>query len=165
MCIRDSPNTRKINACSEIERREHGFHILYHQLGDKHALVKLTQDCLQNYPADRPSAADLVNRIKMISLNTESLDKLELMRQLSNKENENKQLQDQISSLQQQTKAQQQQTIVQQQQMEEKDSQLKELQQQLSSQKQQMQSFEERLDEILTQVQTSHASQYTYAID
>ena len=145
------PNSGKISGLSEIERREHSFHTLYHQLGDN-SFVKLTQDCLQNRPTDRPSAADLVDRIKMIS-NVESLSKLELIRQLSNKENENEYLQDQNSSLQLQTKAQQQQVMVQQQQMEKKDSQLKELQGLLSSQEQQIQSIEKRLDELLIQVQ------------
>ena len=153
------PKSGKISALSEIERRGHGFHTLYRWLGDKNTFVKLTQDCLQNRPTDRPSAADLVDRIKVISSNTESPSKLELMRQLSSKKNKIKLLQEQNSSLQQQTTAQQQQAIVQQQQLEKKDSQLKELQGLLSSEKEQMQSFEKRLDEILAQVWTLQVCQ------
>ena len=86
------PMSRKIIGLSEIERREHGFCILYHDLGKENALAKLTQDCLQNHPDDRPSAADLVERIKKISSDMESPSKLELMKQLSSKEKENEQI-------------------------------------------------------------------------
>ena len=78
------PHTKKIIAYSEIERREDVFDCLYCQLERKHAFVSLIQDCLQNCPTDRPSAADLVNRIKKIPLKSESISKINLIRQLSN---------------------------------------------------------------------------------
>ena len=86
------PMSRKIIGLSEIERREHFFCILYCDLGKESALAKLTQDCLQNHPDDRPSTADLVERIKIISSDMESPSKLELMKQQSSTEKENKQM-------------------------------------------------------------------------
>ena len=155
----------KLNARSEIERREHGFHILYRELGDENTLVRLTRDCLQNHPTDRPSAADLVEKIKKISSKMESPSKLELMKQLSNKEkenmqmadeiklltNENRHLQDQTSSLQLSLREQ---SSFQQREIEKKDSQLTELREVVCTQEEQIQSIEKRMADMLVQVST-----------
>ena len=139
------PTSRKIIGLSEIERREHGFCILYHDLGEENVLAKLTQDCLQNHPDDRPSAADLVERIKKISPDMELPSKLELMKQLSSKEKENtllvgevEQLRDQTSSLQASL----------QQEIQDK----KGLQELLNTQEGQIQGIEKRLAYMLMQV-------------
>ena len=157
----------KINARSEIERREHSFRILYCDLGEENALVKLTQDCLQNHPTNRPSTADLVEKIKKISSGMESPSKLGLMKQLSYKEQEikqmtdenqvlkaeNEQLQDRVSSLQ---LSLQKQSSIQQQEIENKDSQLTDLQKVLRTQEEQIQGIEQRLADMLVQVNGIH---------
>ena len=155
----------KLNARSEIERREHGFHILYREFGDENAFVKLTRDCLQNHPTDRPSAADLVDKIKKTSSNMESPSKLELTKRLSSKEKECKQMADEmkvlngrIEQLQDQMSSQQlsqrEQSSFQQQEIEKKDSQLTELREVVCTQEQQIQSIEKRLADMLVQVST-----------
>ena len=155
-------NTQKIIGRSEIERREHGFRILYQNLGDENAFVKLTQDCLQNIPNNRPSVADLVNRIEMISLTEKSPSKLDLMAQLTNRESEVKQLKEQacekddhIATLEQQVVAYMQQISASQQEIERKENQLRELQEQLNSQEDQIGSIEGRLNKLLMQVNTT----------
>ncbi len=153
----------KLNAPTEIERREHNFHILCCDLGEVNALVQLTQDCLQNHPTDHPSAADLVERIKKISSDMESPSKLGLMKQLSCKEQEikqmadenqvllaeNEQLQDQMSS---QQLSLQKQSSIQQQEIENKDSQLAELQAVVRTQEEQIQDIERRLADMLVHI-------------
>ena len=155
----------ELYARTEIERREHGFHTLYSELGDENAFVKLTQNCLQNHPTDRPSAADLVDRIKKISSDMNSPSKLELTKQLLSKEKDNRQmaeeiklltdenrhLQDQVSSLQ---LSQQEQSSIQQQEIEKRDAQLKELQGVVCTQEQQIQSIKKKLADMLVQVST-----------
>ena len=150
------PTSRKIIGLSEIERREHGFCILYRDLGKDNALAKLTQDCLQNHPADRPSAADLVERIKKISSDMESPSKLELMKQLSSKEKENKQilnenmlvvdenekLRGQVSSLQASL----------QQEIQDKKTKIDGLRELLNTQERQIQDIEKTLADMLMQV-------------
>jgi serine/threonine protein kinase len=92
-------STGKLKPRTEIERREYGFHILHHDLGEESPLSKLTRACLQNHPTDRPSAAELVERIKIISSDMILPSKLELIKQLSSKEVEIKEIADQIKLL------------------------------------------------------------------
>jgi serine/threonine protein kinase len=73
----------KLKPCTEIERREYGFHILHRDLGEENPLSKLTRDCLQNHAVDRPNAAGLVERIKKASSDMIPPSKVELMKQLS----------------------------------------------------------------------------------
>ena len=157
--------TGKLNARTEIERREYGFHLLHLDLGEENPLSKLTRACLQNHPTDRPSAAELVEKIKKISSDMESLSKLELTKQLSSKEKENKEMADQIKllmgeneQLQDMVSSQQltlqKQSSTQQQEIENKDTQLTELREVVHTQEEQIHDIEKRLADILLQVST-----------
>jgi serine/threonine protein kinase len=147
----------KINARSEIERREYGFCIIYRDLGKENALAQLTRACLQNHPTYRPNAADLVERIKVISSDNMVLpSKFDLMKQLSSKEEESKEMADQIKLLQDMMSSQQlmlqTQSSTQQREIEIKDTQLTELQKVVHTQEEQIQGFKKRLADMLAQV-------------
>ena len=156
----------KLNARTEIERREHSFGILYRDLGEENALVRLTRDCLQNCPTDRPSTAGLVERIKKLSLDMVLPSKLELMKQLSKKEKEkdhmadrNKLLMGEIELLQGLISSQQlslhEQSSKHQHEIEKKDSQLTKLQEVIRTQEDQLdriEGIEKRLADIVMQV-------------
>ena len=136
------PTSRKIIARSEIERREHSFDTLHHNLGQEYALAQLTRDCLQNHPSDCPSAADLVDQIKKIlSSDMESPSKLELMKQLSSKEKGNRLLVDEIEEVRDQILSLKQEI---------RDK--KALQELLITQEGQIQGIERRLADMLEQV-------------
>jgi serine/threonine protein kinase len=141
---------------TEIERREYGFHILHHDLGEDNELAQLTRDCLQNRPTGRPSAADLVERIKKASSDVVLPSKVELMKQLSSKEKENEEMADQIKLLEDmmssQQSMQQKQSSIQQKEIESKDTQLTELQKVVHTQEEQIQGIEKRLADMLAQV-------------
>ena len=101
------PRTRRIVGRSEIERREHYIQPMQAALGETHPLVKLTLDCLEYDPEDRPSAVDVLRRLEEVGRTvpqncTES--KLELTQQIQQKQREISELQaasqSQISRLQ-----------------------------------------------------------------
>ena len=94
------PRTRRIVGRSEIERREHYIQPMQAALGETHPLVKLTLDCLEYDPEDRPSAVEVLRRLKEVGRTvpqncTET--KLELTQQIQQKQVEH---QRQISELQ-----------------------------------------------------------------
>ena len=94
------PRTRRIVGRSEIERREHYIQPMQAALGETHPLVKLTLDCLEYDPEDRPSAVDVLRRLEEVGRTvpqncTET--KLELTQQIQQKQVEH---QRQISELQ-----------------------------------------------------------------
>ena len=60
------PTTRKLVARSEIERREHYIQPMQATLGEAHPLVRLTLDCLEYDPEDRPSAVDVLGRLEEV---------------------------------------------------------------------------------------------------
>jgi serine/threonine protein kinase len=142
----------KLKPRTEIERREYGFHILHHDLGEENPLSKLTRDCLQNHPADRPNAADLVERIKKASSDMIPPSKVELMKQLSSKEGEIEEMADQIKLLQDMMSTLQTQSSIQQKEIESKDTELTELQKVIHTQEEQIQGIEKRLAVMLAQV-------------
>ena len=79
------PRTRRIVGRSEIERREHYIQLMQADLGETHPLVKLTMDCLEYLPEDRPSAVEVLGRLKEVGRTvprncTET--KLELIQQI-----------------------------------------------------------------------------------
>ena len=83
------PRTRRIVGRSEIERREHYIRLMQAALGETHPLVKLTLDCLEYLPEDRPSAVEVLRRLKEIGRTvprncTET--KLELIQQIVGKD-------------------------------------------------------------------------------
>ena len=82
------PRTRRIVGRSEIERREHYIQLMQVALGETHPLVKLTLDCLEYLPEDRPSAMEVLRRLKEVGRTvpqncTET--KLELIQQITTK--------------------------------------------------------------------------------
>ena len=83
------PRTRRIVGRSEIERREHYIQSMQADLGETHPLVKLTLDCLEYLPEDRPSAVEVLRRLKEVGRTvprncTET--KLELIQQIVRKD-------------------------------------------------------------------------------
>ena len=94
------PRTRRIVGRSEIERREHHIQPMQAAIGETHPLVKLTLDCLEYDPEDRPSAVEMLRRLEEVGRTvpqncTET--KLELTQQIQQKQVEH---QRQISELQ-----------------------------------------------------------------
>ena len=57
------PTTHKLVARSEIERREHYIQPMQADLGETHPLVKLTLECLEYDPEDRPSAVEVLRQL------------------------------------------------------------------------------------------------------
>ena len=101
------PRTRRIVGRSEIERREHYIQPMQAALGETHPLVKLTLDCLEYDPEDRPSAVEVLRRLEEVGGTvpqncTET--KLELTQQIQQKQRQISELQaasqSQISRLQ-----------------------------------------------------------------
>ena len=144
----------KINARSEIERREYGFRAIYHDLGKENALAQLTRDCLQNHPTGRPSAADLVERIKKISSPVVPPSKLELMKQLLSKEEEIRQVADENKQLMDEKDQMSLQQVSLHQEIENNHTQLKELREVVHTQEQQIQGIQKNLADMLVQVNT-----------
>ena len=60
------PRTRRIVGRSEIERREHYIQLMQAALGETHPLVKLTLDCLEYLPEDRPSALEVLRQLEEV---------------------------------------------------------------------------------------------------
>ena len=60
------PTTRRLVARSEIERREDYIVPMKVSLGETHPLVKLTLDCLEYIPEDRPSAVVVLRRLEEV---------------------------------------------------------------------------------------------------
>ena len=51
---------------SEVERRTDYIELLHKQLGKQHSLSQLVCQCLQNDPADRPSAEELLQQLETV---------------------------------------------------------------------------------------------------
>ena len=82
--------TQEIKGLSEIERREEYVQKMKTILGETHPLVKLTLRCLAYLPKDRPSAVDVSRQLEevgLIILQNCTRSKLELIQQISRKEN------------------------------------------------------------------------------
>ena len=85
------PVTRRVLGRTEIERREHYIQPMQAALGETHPLVKLTLDCLEYLPEDRPSAMEVLRRLNEVGKTvphncTET--KLELIQQIVGKDAE-----------------------------------------------------------------------------
>ena len=81
--------TRKLVARSEIERREHYIQLMKAALGETHLLVNLTLDCLEYDPEDRPSAIDVLRRLKEVERSVPqnyTQTKLELIQKIARKD-------------------------------------------------------------------------------
>ena len=60
------PVTRRVLGRTEIERREHYIQPMQADLGETHPLVKLTLECLEYDPEDRPSAVEVSRRLEVV---------------------------------------------------------------------------------------------------
>ena len=49
-----------------MERRRDYIQLLHRQLGEEHPLVQLVYQCLQDDPAERPSAEELLERLEAV---------------------------------------------------------------------------------------------------
>ena len=58
------PATRKLVARSEIERREVYIEQMKTALGESHSLVKVTVNCLEYDPNDRPTASEVLTQLE-----------------------------------------------------------------------------------------------------
>ena len=82
-------NTRKLVARSEIERREHYIQLMQASLGETHPLDKLTLDCLEYLPEDRPSALEVLRGLQEVGRivpQSCTETKLELVQQIVRKD-------------------------------------------------------------------------------
>jgi len=64
-------NPERIIGRSEVERRSNYIQLLHGQLGEQHPLVQLVHQCLQNAPARRPSAEELLRQLEAVRAQTE----------------------------------------------------------------------------------------------
>ena len=146
------PQTGRVSGLSEIERREHAFECLSNKLGNSdNPYISFASDCLQNLPTSRPSAHELVQRLNEISANVSSanfqaLNKLELMQRMLIKEDEKKEVLQQLCERDGQNALLKQENTVQKECLEKKDDEIRILQEQLALQGDQIRTIERRLD-------------------
>ena len=85
------PTTRKLVARSEIERREEYIHLMYHDLSERHPVVRLVLQCLEYDQVDRPSAVEVLQRLEEagnVILQNCRETKLELIRRITGMQRE-----------------------------------------------------------------------------
>ena len=88
------PVTRRLEGRTEIERREDYIQLMNAALGETHPLVKLTLDCLEHFPEDRPSALEILRRSEAVGRTVPlSYTVLGLIQQISEKEEHTEQVQ------------------------------------------------------------------------
>ena len=87
---RDPENPRRLLGRTEVQRREEYIKLLHQQLGERHPLVLLVEECLDDDPLRRRSAQDLLQLLEGMSDQIEDpyqyLTKLEAMRMLREKD-------------------------------------------------------------------------------
>ena len=62
----DPDNSGRLLGRSEVERRRDYIQPLYEQLGEQHPLLQLVFQCLNNTPAQRPSAEELLQQLEAV---------------------------------------------------------------------------------------------------
>ena len=62
----DPDNPGRLLARSEVERRRDYIQPLCEQLGEQHPLLQLVYQCLNNTPAQRPSAEELLQQFETV---------------------------------------------------------------------------------------------------
>ena len=60
----DPENRRRLIGRSELERRGDYIDQLHQQLGERHPMVQLVEQCLDNDPDYRPSSEDVLQRLE-----------------------------------------------------------------------------------------------------
>ena len=89
------PVTRRLVGRTEIERREDYIQLMNTALGETHPLVKLTLDCLEHFPEDRPSALEILRRSEAVGRTVPlSYTVLGLIQHISEKEEHTEQVQE-----------------------------------------------------------------------
>ena len=87
---RDPKKPRQLLARTELQRRDEFIKLLHQQLGERHPLVLLVKQCLDDEPSKRPSAQELLRQLEGMSDQVvdpyQHLNKLEAMRLLNEKE-------------------------------------------------------------------------------
>ena len=85
-----------------MERREKYVDQLHQQLGEQHPMVQLVKQCLENDPEDRPPASVILQRLEGMGIPDEyqHLTKVEMMKRLKQKDEENQSLQSQLQHIQ-----------------------------------------------------------------
>ena len=79
------PTTKRLIGRNEIERRREYIVLMTDSLGEAHPLVRLTVDCLEYDPRDRPSAMEVLRRLEGVGRRVPqkcSKTKLELVQRI-----------------------------------------------------------------------------------
>lgn len=81
---------RRLLARTELERRGQYITQLHQQLGERHHLVKLVEDCLANNAEERPSAEDVLQQLERMNIDDpyQNLTKLDMIIMVEQKEKE-----------------------------------------------------------------------------
>ena len=155
------PLSQRIVGRSEIERREHYIEPMQTAFGGTHPLVKMILDCLEFAPEHRPSAVEVLKRLEKVGktvVQSCTETKLELIQQISQKEEKIQQNKtEHFQIVQQLTEKQLANDCL----LAEKEKQVEELKEQTSIQQKQLdvQKREiERLSKLQTQVEGSQGS-------
>ena len=77
---------RKVVARTEIDRRGDEVQILHHNLGRRHPLVQLVQECLQNNYKQRPSVSNILSALSKVQVNRDMRTTLQLTKELLEKQ-------------------------------------------------------------------------------
>ena len=89
----DPENRRRLIGRSEVERRGDYIDQLHRQLGERHPMVQLVEQCLDNDPEYRPSSEDVLQRLEGMRSQIRDpyldLTKVEMMKLLEQKDREN----------------------------------------------------------------------------
>ena len=98
----DPENRKRLLGRSEVERRGDYITPLHHQLGDRHLLVRLVEQCLDNDPASRPTAEVLLQKLEGVVIDDpyQYLTKLDLIRLVQ--QQRNPEMEEQVQTLQRQ---------------------------------------------------------------
>ena len=140
----DPDNRDRLVGRSEVERRREYIQLLHGQLPEQHPLVQLVHQCLDNIPARRPSAKELLQQLEAVraqiaggpygQLVSVNMEKLRMVRALREKDAEIGQLQQQMQQLEVEVEAKDNQLQRQSVQLQERNTQLRDRDTQLQRQ-------------------------------
>ena len=134
------PATKRVLGRTEIERREDYVQKAKTILGETHPLVKMTLDCLEYDPEDRPSAMEVLRQLEEVGKTTHQSyvgeTKLELIQQVIGKEETIQQIQ-----------------VEHQRQLSETDRQVSEYQAQLKERDAQIHQLQLTIDQLQAEIQ------------